>query len=169
MRVARGMFRLWLVLSCLWIATVAAIAYSSWPSSTVQQAATSNSKTYVPEYMKDASKDPKADDSKTYVPEWAKDQDPNNSKTSADDVLPLCKDVDPNNFYADFCRLGTPSRLFDPAREIAEALKGDAVNAQQQSAQQLAVTTAKLALIPPALIFIVGIGLTWAFRGFRHS
>jgi hypothetical protein len=67
------------------------------------------------------------------------------------------KDEDPNNAFADFPR---PDRF-------AEALKDfDAVNAQQ-SAQQLAVTTAKLALIPPALIFIVGIGLTWAFRGFR--
>jgi hypothetical protein len=49
---------------------------------------------------------------------------------------------------------------------FAEALKDfDAVTARQ-SAQQLAVTIAKLALIPPALIFVVGVGLTWAFRGF---
>jgi len=131
MRVARGMFRLWLILSCLWMATVAAIGYSSWPSSTVQQAAT--------------SKDPKAYPGP--LPEYLKDE-----------TLPP---EDPNNAFADFPRPGTS--------RFAEALKDfSAVNAQQ-SAQQLAVTTAKLALIPPALIFIVGIGLTWAFRGFRHS
>jgi hypothetical protein len=153
MRIARGMFRLWLVLSCLWIATVATIGYSSWPSSTVQQAATSK-----------------------------------DSKTSADDVLPPCKDNDPNPF-ADFCRKDPKDNADDSKTYVPEYMKDASkddpnwwdstpelgpsaisVPAQrgnaQQSAQQLAVSTAELALIPPALILIVGIGLTWAFRGF---
>ena len=31
----------------------------------------------------------------------------------------------------------------------------------------LAINLAELAFVPPALTLIVGIGLTWAFRGFR--
>jgi hypothetical protein len=67
------MFRLWLVLSCFWIVAVAAIGYSNWPSSTVQQATASKD-------------DPKAYDPKTYVPEYMKDQND-----------PYEKYVNPNN------------------------------------------------------------------------
>jgi hypothetical protein len=150
MRVARGMFRLWLVLSCLWIATVAAIGYSSWPSTSKDPKAAYDSKTSADDdfnskmtILDQASKGtlPPLPDLKD---ESLPPEDPNNSKTYPGPVPEYLKHQDSNNPFA------------------------DAVNAQQ-SAQQLAVTTAKLALIPPALIFIVGIGLTWAFRGFRYS
>ena len=68
MRYARGMFRLWLVASCLWIALVATITYSNWPSPTVPEQASKydSNGNYIPEYMKD---DP-------FVPLWEKKQDP---------------------------------------------------------------------------------------------
>ena len=123
MRVARGMFRLWLVLSCLWIAAVASIGYSNWP--TAQQA-------YVPEFMKDDASD--------HYAQYLRGED-----TSA------------HNWWDKFADLGSSA--------ISGAQGGHA-STVQQSARQLAVATAELALIPPALIFIVGIGLTWALRGF---
>ena len=152
MRVARGMFRLWLVLSCLWIATVAAIEYSSWSSSTVQQAAT--------------SKDPKAHDPKTSA-----DDDLNSKMTILDQAskgtlrpLPDLKDASkdsgeaPNNpnWWDSSEELGSSAIAVPKAVHASTGATGDSV-----------VTTAELALIPPVLIFIVGIGLTWALRGFR--
>jgi hypothetical protein len=101
MRYARGMFRLWLVLSCFWIAIVAIIFYSNWPSPTVPEQASKSE----------------------YVPEWARD---------------------PTNAFADFVPVD-----------------------QKPDPSVLVRSAAELAFVPPALIFVVGIGLTWALRGFR--
>ena len=133
MSYARGMFRLWLVLSCLWIATVAAFGYSNWR--TLKQAA------YVPEFMKDQN-----DPYEKYV-------------------LPECGTGNPNNAFADFCK---PKSKDDPPGYVPPWPWEVAAEAEAaRKAQELAVSTAKLAFIPPALIFVVGLGLSWAFRGFR--
>jgi hypothetical protein len=111
------------------------------------------------------SKDAKAYDPKTYVPEYLKD-DPNYNPDPYAKHL-KGKGEDPNNasdnWWDSYGGLG-PAISGAQGGHASTGATGDhgAVNAQQ-----LAVTTAKLALIPPSLIFIVGIGLTWALRGFR--
>jgi hypothetical protein len=135
------MFRLWLVLSFFWVAIVAAIGYSNWPSS-------------IPQTEQATGKDPKAYDPKTYVPEYLKNEDPNA-------YVPEFMKEDPYEKYVH------PDLDAPKTDRFAGALKDfDAVKAQQ-SAQHLAVTMAELAFVPPALILLVGLSLGWAFRGFR--
>jgi hypothetical protein len=107
MRYARGIFRLWLVLSCFWIVAVAAIGYLNWP-------------TVPPEYQKDQAEDCSYP---TIVPDLA--------------LPPLP------------CMQAEMDAALVPEKRRA-----------------LVVNYTELAFIPPALIFVVGVGLTWAFRGF---
>ena len=57
----------------------------------------------------------------------------------------------------------------DPPNNFAEVAAEIEATLAEAKARELAISTAKLAFVPPALILLVGLSLTWAFRGFRPS
>jgi hypothetical protein len=108
-RIARGLFRLWVVGSVMWICTVGTVTWWTWPSDF----------------------DPDAYLSTKSVPDWARDPSPTNvAPKKPDDELPDAPWVKP---------------------------------AKPPTIQ----TAAEIALIPPILVLALGVGLGWAFKGFR--
>jgi len=134
MRVARGMFRLWLVLSCLWIATVAAIGYSSWPSSKVQQAATSKDPKGGPDNWWEST--PELDSSAISVPKAA-------TPVPAQRGI---KDASKDDPYAKYLKDDPPNNFAAVAAEVEAALA-------QESARELAVTTGQAGAHTPCADF----------------
>jgi hypothetical protein len=168
-RIARGLFRLWIVGSVMWICTVGTVTWWTWTGSGAVMGdwdVVSSKPTPVPDWARDPPQfDPdeylafkrKADAPKVApsipVPDWARDPSPSDAAPKKpDDELPDAPWLKP-------VAEGPPP--FDQTVPVHGA---GAKPAKPSTIQ----TAAEIALIPPILVLALGAGLGWAFKGFRN-
>jgi hypothetical protein len=141
LRIARGLFRLWLVLSVLWIGGVGTVTWSNLPSDEWWR---------NDPIVQRAGPTPNPETIRVQSPDGQVHEFP--AGTASDVIERVMKD-----YWQSQTNKAATAGTFDPAEFAAF---------KQRAAIQTGV---KLALIPPVLMLALGSALGWAFTGFRRS
>lgn len=138
LRIARGLFRLWLVLSVLWIGAVGTMTWSQFDVRFLSD----EELRWFPAPIRPGEVPPEFDPSQ-----------PSTVETPAEAAREAALRA----------RVGLPP---DAAISYEDAVRADALLRRDQTFA-LVRSGAQVGLLPPVLILVVGSSLIWAFRGFR--
>jgi hypothetical protein len=157
LRVARGLFRLWLVFSVLWIAGVAIHAWWTFPADEFVLRSDLPDAPWVAQTPGPAAR---SGPPPGYVIDPPSTQLPATSTKRGDGWDVVCTTRPPS----DVCEPADPAQTpqkFDPSKPYT------IVKSKERRAA--VYFASPLALAPPTLTLVFGWAFVWAFRGFRAS